>query len=1719
VIAGQSLNEKIVYVQTGNSDLDNGEYVLFALVADKKLAPHTETGPYDTNRTREAYRVWRVDVIDENEPLIVFDTVVTTDGTYIPESHPGSDENEPKGTAYNTGDSPEDNTFPKLTGGEYFTVNGYTLRANKQGTENEVVRFRMAWIPFGIGPGETPADNYIGQVQRALSALNYPASFNSLPSTIQHWEFEPVENAANPNVYDKGKLLKGSDQILDKQADNPDIYRKQVFKKTFNLLGGQDDLNPSYYNFRPGGENGELENETKLFVFYAEDNMGHVVYRQLRLLGNKTPPTLAVYDITGMDDIKFTDNEYPRNLPNLNNDDPTAGPEYYFFNEDGNITNEARHEYEASLALYQPFGYQSIVNVEAHKRIDPERDRTEPYTAYPRDTIVKYWVTAARSGDLFVENISMRDITYSTNDIAVGYYNGTDALSYVEMLPEVTQRVFLFEAKDTLGNNAQLQRTVAVTNAAVLNNITTATQNGDYGIGQTITLQANFSNLIKWTGPNPPLLNVRHNQGGTSSWNGSPVVSQIATKTPANTPALFLEFDLVIEEGFTGVLETMYFGMDITAGDDTTRNNRPITLPTGTRILDNSRGDDAFTPRNSSGFDWTANGQGSNKSLQGSKTITLDGIRPEITGFTLNPPSGKTLYTDNPNQGYYFKADETIEFTLTADKPIFTSANPEIGLPTIGLNIGGVWRSATWQRASGTNGMVFSFLVNSTNTPLVGTVSAIRLDHVNTIVDNVENAFLGGSEPLPIPAGLLNSLAAIHIDRQPPGAAGTTLNWVATGSITNPNYSANPTLAIGNTSGENAPVAKTQYSLNNGVTWVDFPKPTDGYTDDDPATNAAIVALGWTAPDTPTTLKIKPGEWTLVTRYIDRAGNEGAPTTLPLHVNDAFPKLIAVTPVQSNGWYGPTGTIQNLQFDLNFEDQVHIEPAGSQINITLRNRSADNNSDTSGVAVATTTSTTTQGPSTIRVSFNVSGKEMKDGLYVSAVDFTNLRDKFGNQGGTYGTATGNWPTSGSTAPNITPNTSSCPNLGAGLRVDTIAPTVNLSTSTPVNTTGVADTFVNSGAGDYRNKITLTFNETVIKGSGTITIKPQKDFYIPPVFENNGYYLDYETEARSNTSTTGRSIWVAGFYDIYNALPNTDEGHNHRNALTESTTSGSQSLTPTASVIPSDVLDTGNPDMSRLRLNKRTGQPAGPYVRTTHGLVTGYGYKGEYTGGADAEPTGDNNVNFYRRGPDTIAGGDDAVSALVPDTSTKWVLAYPYSISNADNVNLADSDLLHTPNSNRANVVPNIRAALEAAKFRWQEIDVAYSNVVVAGNTVTITLDEPLLKGLRWELSYPAGTFTDDAGNEATAIGVDGYTFWSPGTQKPVVRVDRKSFDARTSEWQKPTSGGTTQGYDYNNPAANSGWSIDEFNSIGYRIETETPDAYISYGTTTRRNSITSNTGTSFDAVTANWTGQVTNSTYTINWDAQDNNDSDRSRRFWVRPNLLRLSGRSGNADDFTGGRCFYYINGVLRRSSGYLRMYRSYNRDAQTGDFVGTTATNSDRRRASISFDPMEAGKSYVFATAQRTGQTASAMGYEGVFRTVIVLNNIKKTTRQGTIANTTVNDSVGKVVVEGSNILSATPSIPGFPVRDGAESGDSRFVKMMYNVRPRATTPHANNDGYNDRYYWVSTEIVSEWYFRYYGNGGGSQRTGDVNNYLTVSYGDLTYGNNVDHRDSANND
>jgi len=1608
LINNKNIDETTVSISTGNQDTDYGDYILFTIAADKKITPHDGKGPEWTNKNIWSAKAKPVQIIDENAPLIVFDTS--------------------KGC-------PEENTFPQTLlnldgpGGEekYFKIVGYTLREN-QAEINGVKIFRMAWIPYGMSGGP---DNYIVRVQEALSDPYYGAANakfkNPTLEGIQHWDFTPSPEKGSPdyNVLTDAEKKK---MLLDEGQEPIDIsvYRRQSFSKIFSVMGDSDDLKPETKNFT---YKNKLENESKLFVFYAKDNMGHEVFRQLRILGFKEQPELYVYDITNR---LLAVPEYPdvaKSIPN-----PTVSGN---FNSNGSPTTP----YYNLLNAYNedPKVISALKGATAVPALT-YKDEAIPFQIYPRGTIVKYWVTAVKGGRIGIADVTMKDVTFAEkpiDQVPVGSGYKDEAYSFCEYYPDVTQRTFLFEATDKLGNVKQIQRTIAVTNAARLESITTTTQNGTYGIDQKITLTANFSSQIYVTldGVQKPFLNIRY-KDNTDNYIYTTVMCN-TVPTEAN-PSISLDFEFTVPSGSGGVLETMYDGLGGKAGA------LPLELSGATKIMDYNRKDEAFIPGYSTKTVTMPNWIDDRNTLQAKKEIKLDGVRPVITGITWG---GKTAYSDDR---YYFKEGESITLTITTGtgKDIRVSDNPTIQyyiLDTTNAPHGPYRTSFKYQKPGSTKKeLVFTLPVNGTSCPYNGRITTVTLyTNDGNIVDDVGNT-ADRTNLITMPASTY-----IYVKQVKPAIPAATLtpSGSSTGLPFNTapdTYNAKPTLSIPNsTSTSNSSGAlgvpwedTKQYSLNGGLAW-------SNYTTD---------------------VEIPIGTHKLQTRYIDRAGNEGYATNpeKTIQVNDAFPKLVSVSATQSNGWYTAG---KNLEFNLNFADKVRVQ-TGASVEIKIGNRASGTPTDNSTSAITLTTSTaaSTTSPytytTTIKFNWNpISNKEMKDGLYIYAINLSGLRDEFGNQGSS-GIGVWNGDITMTSTPNYT-----CPNLpwaslDACIKVDALSPTI--SSRIPAHDTApTGDTSI--------TELKITFSENVMKGSGTITIRPRGTYAIPPVLEDTGYYLG--TDGNRYSTAGANRTYISSLYDIYNALTSPT----HKNYLTQ----GATSATGTAPNY-TQTLDTTNPSLSRLMMNARTGQTVGPYKKTTHGLTSGYGYTGNYSGTASPN-----------------LGGTGAFTAMVPDTATKWVLDYQYGIT---------QDIT---------AVNNIRTALTHAKWRWQEIDVV--NTSITGSTVTIPLNEPLLKGLEWDVYYPAGAFTDLAGNSAAGSGTTNtdptqwsgaaYYFTTPGVQPPVIRVNRRSYDARTSAW-------TEQGQDNYGPPGNTGswnttgieiddtkgWGIGNFNYVHYRVESEssavkqgaTVSAQYFKGATSNKGAVKGSWTLTENASVANTGATTVNDT---NW---GNTTATTGAGSWVLSNLIRRTGtptynvvtKNGTTESRTG--------------TGTLRLLRSYNRDLtaiQLGIAAGTAETLSNSALSTadatkgqdfLTFDDLEASKSYIIGSATCNGETAK--GVEGIFRTVIVFNY--DTDRR-----------VNYIAIEGSNIKNGMPSVAGFPVQDAAETGDCRFIKTFYSSTLR-------------RFYWVSTEIVCEWYSISWGGrksnsstpqrNGTHQNVGETNNYLMVGYGDLTYGYNV---------
>ena len=1531
----KSIDEKTIYLLTGNGENDYGDYVVFTFAADRKLSPHDGKGPENTNKQSETQRLWHVAVIDENVPLIVFDT---------------------------SNGCPEENTFPLLTNGEYFSINGYTLRENASG-DKKVITFRVAWVPYGMDGGP---DDHIEAVQNALRDKKFTS-----PAGVQYWDFMESGIIDNTGV---------SDPI-----DNFE-YLKQSFTKEFSVLGKTDDTN-GLKNFT---YKGKLENETKLFVFYAVDNMGHEVFRQMRLLGMKIPPTLSVYDISN----KVTEAELPKTPYTL--PDP---------NTSGNIdqtTGGVTQQYFDALNLYNRDT--TVYDVIKGKSTGlTSTDETIPFQIYPRGTTLKYWIKAAKSEkDIAITDICMTDITFASSSAVIGNYNGTDmAYTYCESFPDVTQRTFLIEATDALGNVAQIQRTIAVTNAAKLESITTTREDGTYGIGEKIILTAKFSNQIYVDGGGIPLLNIRYqlSSGGIDGWR----YANIECKNPPNisSPRMNLEFEFNVPEGSLGALETLYDDDSFKPSDF---EKRPVIVPTG-RIMDSGRKDAAFLPgyvnESVSVPNWTAADE---QSLQKTKNIRLDGVRPVVKSPVI--VSGKDPYPDT-NQ-YFFKKDETVLFSITASKPVMAYGTPALSYTD---NSSFVHNNVfAYQRPGGNDTLVFALPINADNCRADGFLTNIILKtDKGLIIDDVRNSVNEVNISNLLPSGTY-----IYIKQNPPFAPDATLAGEKFGTTPDNirNYNTSPILVI--PLSPDAYVNKTEYSLDGGYSWT---------------------AKTYNAPTEVRVDTIPPGTHNLMVRYVDRAGNESPEHRQRIQVKDTFPKLIQVSAKEPNGWYTAGN---NLTFNLAFEEPVKVtEPQG--VSITIWNRAATVTSNDGKIKLDVAPGQTAL-TSTIKFNWTgINGKEMRDGLYIEYLEISGLSDGFGNKGGSGAPASYSDPL---TITTVGGDTYTCPNLPytdatRSIKVDAVNPLIS-DRNPDHNTQASSDT----------STITLTFNEPVQKGSGIITIRPRGEYSIPPVFANEGYYSN--------------GTYISSFYDIYtnSALNAVDRNYLTVSVPASVTTTSSQTYDP-ATGAPA-APDTVNPSMTRLYLNQRTGQSYGPYIKTTHGLIAGRGYTGDYDG---------TDVTSGPNAPD--ASGNDF---MIPDTATKWVLDYKYKIDET------------------TGAVANIRNVLTKAKFRWQEIDVVNTSIGIGANAniVTITLNEPLLRGLEWDVYYPAGAFTDLAGNPAAVCGNNDYHFISYGVQPPVIRVNRRSFDARNGNWSSTTNrtyddmSGDTQGWNSdsmivnnNGLAADGGWKIGDFNYVHYRVESE------SIGATIQVKAVK---GDSTNKGGAIGSYAITNNVSAVNPGATTINDIRWDLAYsdtvgtWVLSNIITRS-RTANDQIYT----IINRNGMpeSRISNGQFRMFKSYNRDLKKSELDGIILSSSTNGyQGVIDFDALEASKSYVVASAKR-GSAPEERGYEGVFRTIIIMNL------------SAAGNANNFISVSGSNIKNGTNSIAGFPTEEGnTTSGDNRFLKAFY---------HSGN---RTQYYWVSTEIVSEWYYIGNRNNGGwaAFQHGDVNNHYIVGYGDMTY-------------
>ncbi|MDR3020243.1 MAG: hypothetical protein LBU66_04995, partial [Treponema sp.] len=868
-----------VSVKTGTTTAACGEYMLVGFVKDKKGAPHEP--PHDTPVWGELTH--KITIADQNSALIVIDTVVCENGNCGNPLHLGHDTR----TGASTGNSPEESTFPKLGDGRYFTISGYTLNESSDQQAGYVSEFKIAWIPYAI----IDAQGVATSVDAVKAAMENKASY---PEGVQHWSFD--RQIGSPPAGANSYFIDGSSQ--DIAGVN---YTKQTFKKQFDILGGNDDIHGvggsganrgyKYFTYNDGN-NDKFENEDKYFVLYAKNNNGNITYRTIRLLGNKNPPALKVYDFTNVIELDgITD------------------------------TNPTHH-------------YTTIRNFarDVSGNIKPEMENyvAKPFTAYPIGKVYKLYIVADADHGVEITGLDMFDSTDGTK-IRVGNINtANNDITFVMKLDENELKVFNFEAGNALDVHASAMRTLAVTNTAQLVDITTALADGEYGRNDTITLRAEFSSpVMVWSSSAArPHLNIRYETKGRNSGITDPTswaYASIPYTGELNDSSGAVQFQFQVPANANGRLQTLHLG---NSNGTTFSGDRPINL-SGARIVDSLREEDVFLPGNGeTGYPLVWNTD--ERSLQHTKNILLDGIAPYVTTIIIHngeagddegekddylldrgkpPPfTGGTAYS----KWYYYNREDTVYLEIIANKTIRTVGLPRLQFQTRNPNgnLQATLRYADYVRPTD-RGLLFA--VSAASIPDNGNGIIVQLtlpnDPVNRITDLVGNTMVNNPTGQTSFTNLfINMNVALVIDTVVPAGVLPRLDVDAQNNpleVPHPEafYSKNPVLKFANSNGTSAVTTDfistgtenwgtfMEYSLDGGTSW---------YVLNQTVTNDDRRPVGATAVGGE--LALSSGEYDLVTRQRDKAGNISVESLVyKVQVEADFPNLIGINVRQPRG--------------------------------------------------------------------------------------------------------------------------------------------------------------------------------------------------------------------------------------------------------------------------------------------------------------------------------------------------------------------------------------------------------------------------------------------------------------------------------------------------------------------------------------------------------------------------------------------------------------------------------------------------------------------------------------------------------------------------------------------------------------------------------------------------------------------------------------------------
>ena len=319
-------------------------------------------------------------------------------------------------------------------------------------------------------------------------------------------------------------------------------------------------------------------------------------------------------------------------------------------------------------------------------------------------------------------------------------------------------------------------------------------------------------------------------------------------------------------------------------------------------------------------------------------------------------------------------------------------------------------------------------------------------------------------------------------------------------------YNIHPTITV--TTTDIADTDKLEYSTNGGLSWTEY---------DDP----------YQIPET--------GNFIIQARATDKAGNvSDASEGIEITINDTFPVVNEISIAKTDGKYKRGSEID---FKVFLQDDVQPYTAG-EATLTFKGITAGNTITKTVNALASDSPT-----NKIVLRYIVADGDDFNGVQITSVSLGNIQDKYTNKASDQTTAKINSLLAVANGP--------CKRTGILLDgKDPVISKYKLGNSSEY-TYGTDLDKISSAentAGSFT--ITLTFDEKIIKESGTIILQRKGNWAIPPVMDSTTF-----------------SKW-------YNKIINDAD----KQKLIQKEADGSETL------------------------DSLTGQPVGPYKKITHGLV-------------------------------------------------------------------------------------------------------------------------------------------------------------------------------------------------------------------------------------------------------------------------------------------------------------------------------------------------------------------------------------------------------------------------------------------------------------------------------------------------------------------------------------